>query len=121
MSTHSGCKPLQSLCVTAGQPLDVWEGCSRAPERCHPSAAPALALGHRHELQPHCLMCDQLLARLWAAKARMVRVTGPKRVWFGASGRAGTACIVMVILCHHIRLVSAPCCGLIHPALISTA
>lgn len=51
----------------------------------------------------------------------MVWVTDPERVQLGTSGRAVTDWIVMVILCHHIRLVSAPCCGLIHPALISAA
>lgn len=82
-------------------------------------AAPGRALGDRHELKPHCSGCDELLARLRAAKARLVRVTDPKRVWLGASDRPVTDWIVTVILCHHIRLVSAPCCGLIHPALIS--
>lgn len=50
----------------------------------------------------------------------MVWVTDPKHVWLGASDRAVTDWIVTVILCHHIRLVSAPHSGLIHPALIST-
>lgn len=123
MSNHSSCKPLQTLCVTLQGSL--WGGCSPcAPEL--PGSAPipsgdALgpALGDRHELKPHCLMCDELIARLWAAKAWVVWVTDPKRVWLGAPDRAVTDRIVTVILGHPIRLVSAPRCGLIHPALIS--
>lgn len=50
----------------------------------------------------------------------MAWVTDPKRVRLGASDRAVTDWIVTVIVHHrHIRLVSAPRCGLIHPALIS--
>lgn len=103
MSNHCSCQPLQTLCVTLQGSLGMSrEGCSP----CGPSqAAPGLALGDRHELKPHCAMCDKLLARPWAAKAGMVWVTDPRRVWLGASGRALTDSIVMVILCHHIRLV----------------
>lgn len=73
MSTHSGCKPLQSLCVTPGQPLGCLGGLQAPCTRALPSrVAPGLALGDRHELKPHCLTCDQLLARLWAAKAHGV-------------------------------------------------
>lgn len=102
--------------MSGGAAVPVHQSCLAVlPSR----AALGPALGDRHELKPHCLMCDELLARLWAAKAQMVWVTDPRRVRLGASDRAVTDWTVTVILCHHIRLVSAPRCGLIHLALIS--
>lgn len=85
MSNHSGCKPLQTLCVTAGQPLGCLGGlqslCTRAAWQCsHPRWLQVLLWG--------IVMNSSLTVHVWWAPCQTVSCKGT-----GGVGHWPKACL----------------------------